>query len=142
MRISDWSSDVCSSDLALPWRVFAATEFLEDRHLLSGRNAHAGIVHLDPQQSLLAAHTQQHATAWRVSHRVGEEVLQHPTQQLRVAAHPGVAGDVLERQATIGSERAELGSQRIEHFGHGEHARFRRSEEHTSELQSLMRTSY
>src|SRR3546814_3602136 len=77
MRISDWSSDVCSSDL------------LEGaRHLL------------DQALKLLE----------------------------RVVGHLGAVGTELQRQFVQAVARASR--------------RMRRSEEHTSELQSLMRISY
>src|SRR3546814_5595793 len=94
MRISDWSSDVCSSDLQL----HGAARHLED----------------------LAARL-----------------------QLRVALHQGdhrrdVAGQALRQALGHGVVVAV-----VEHPG-GDHLQEdqRRSEEHTSELQSLMRISY
>src|SRR3546814_2186997 len=52
----------------------------------------------------------------------------------RVLVHAGAGqADILERSPQLGGEIATLG--RLAH-------RARRSEEHTSELQSLMRTSY
>src|SRR3546814_6416847 len=96
MRISDWSSDVCSSDLR------------PDR--------------ITPDQQLSAFHN---------SHRN-----QHFSG--RLLSRSNLLDDPVRRR----SERAEL-------RGSGDdvlHKRYRtcvgRSEEHTSELQSLMRTSY
>src|SRR3546814_5769841 len=100
MRISEWSSDVCSSDLHAALRVAA----LQDRHLL-----------------LL------------IIPGLGEEDV--GDESLRVA--------VVERELA----RLDLHHDpvpRLEHVIHRRQAEFiaLRSEEHTSELQSLMRNSY
>src|SRR3546814_1875191 len=97
MRISDWSSDVCSSDL----RVDAAD-----------------------QRALLARARQQ---------RLGLDV-RRGAGHARIGAGLG-DGDlpVLHRLAAGGDGGVR---------GHLQHAVADRSEEHTSELQSLMRISY
>src|SRR3546814_1984053 len=84
MRISDWSSDVCSSDLAV------------------------GVLH----QKLAPAH---HAEAG--TYLVAELPL-----------------DVVERARQVAIASGGIAEDRGDHF--------LRSEEHTSELQSLMRISY
>src|SRR3546814_2168423 len=96
MRISDWSSDVCSSDLALHGRI--VDQFISD---LGNASLHRDIeLEIGGKffQPLLSLRTQ----------RMGG-VFSHLPKQLVQAANNGV----------------------------GE-----RSEEHTSELQSLMRISY
>src|SRR3546814_7097831 len=97
MRISDWSSDVCSSDLA-------------DRHHFIG---------VDPGVGLLA-----------------EEIL-HDRADL---GHPRHAADEHDLVDRIGLEAGIL--ERL--LARIERAldEILRSEEHTSELQSLMRISY
>src|SRR3546814_5180423 len=100
MRISDWSSDVCSSDLRLP--------FLCTRSCCASRNSRTAIIRSSGWK-----------TGWRgwIRHE-GDHLAQ--SQMWDVAqdiGHPG--GDPRRK-------------------GRGD----RRSEEHTSELQSLMRTSY
>src|SRR3546814_2002799 len=98
MRISDWSSDVCSSDLG--------GEGCGDlaRHV-------PGLAHADAD----------HAAA------AGE---QQPAGAGKVAVEPGADG---VQPAGLGVEdAAAAGGQRC----------IVRSEEHTSELQSLMRISY
>src|SRR3546814_3796504 len=100
MRISDWSSDVCSSDLVLdaPESVNAIVQALA--HLGKG-NIDADVI------GRFAARLDDAGTRALVAAR---------------SAMPGWMGDiVLKIQAS---------------------RRDRRSEEHTSELQSLMRTSY
>src|SRR3546814_10001823 len=113
MRISDWSSDVCSSDL--------------------GAGRAVGEIALGEQQ--------QEAALQAVCHRhrrvEGEGLLQ------------AVAGRQLEAQ--VGLDRRIIGAERLcagrrlwqcsDLVMHGRRSRVR-SEEHTSELQSLMRNSY
>src|SRR3546814_3888387 len=117
MRISDWSSDVCSSDL----------DVLEETQ-------RAGAVHARGLDKL-------------VGH--GEEELAEQEGCRR-------RGDQRNGKAGVAVQHAEIG----DHFigGHdthldrqhesdedgteAQHAQRKRSEEHTSELQSLMRHSY
>src|SRR3546814_9120441 len=116
MRISDWSSDVCSSDL------------VEIDHRLPRRHA-AGV---EPLWAIRAADRGVEA----VDHPVIELVRSVDDRQVGVPAAADLAlqadraGDVLDlagdlRQESVGIIRHEI-----------------RSEEHTSELQSLMRISY
>src|SRR3546814_1302340 len=103
MRISDWSSDVCSSDLVDHERLAA-----EDGH---EANALLG----QPQKS-------------------GEGLGDQPLAERAIRAIAGKAEHVvIERRGGIAPEVGASG------FLIGE---VRRSEEHTSELQSLMRISY
>src|SRR3546814_7304277 len=99
MRISDWSSDVCSSDLV----------------------GHPGAAYLGPdhagrREAVQGAHGRRQGILW---------------------LHPGCA------QATDRT-RLQGGPQSPDPDGAlaGGHVHYPRSEEHTSELQSLMRTSY
>src|SRR3546814_8677103 len=126
MRISDWSSDVCSSDLA----AIADDPELGTTHAVAGarqrtlllQRANALVEHLADQR-LAANHfdtrpgralTFEHETLDRLHRRIGRDVGVTPDADIRHDVD--VAAVVL-----------------IEH---------RRSEEHTSELQSLMRISY
>src|SRR3546814_2586262 len=111
LRISDWSSDVCSSDLftiklltAKPCAAIARRDMLEER----GRQIVAVVASLAPRRrnGSIDKHRldqrdrprrRRHQRPWRAA---------QPQAQLKIV--PG----------------------------------FRRSEEHTSELQSLMRISY
>src|SRR3546814_10509270 len=101
MRISDWSSDVCSSDLGAKWLDIV-------------RRAGGGPSARPVDHDGLAA---------RVQLAVGLQFLQHPPRHLARAAHQ-------PRQFL--ARHAQLGAVGMAH----------RSEEHTSDLQSLMRTSY
>src|SRR3546814_7395162 len=129
MRISDWSSDVCSSDLcawvwlhALPgerprWRapervlrVLPGAIARGDRHALVAGHVRTGLLHpLADQAAVLAGLGQD----------VVDQFLVVEHGDLLLFAEPGDAAGLLKR----GRNPC-------------------RSEEHTSELQSLMRISY
>src|SRR3546814_9780570 len=104
MRISDWSSDVCSSDLH---RLdIEQAEPLD----LGGRP-------LDPQ-------------------RIGDQASKHLVTAAQPDDHP--AAPVVRPDVDVpalGAQRGHVGDRRLRS---GQY----RSEEHTSELQSLMRISY
>src|SRR3546814_8653648 len=100
MRISDWSSDVCSSDLPQPQLAVRQDRMLEFelRDLLQRQ--------FDAELLL------------RQTHRPAE--LQHARQHRRAGKVIGKTGQLRRHRETDAN----------------------RSEEHTSELQSLMRISY
>src|SRR3546814_6531839 len=100
MRISDWSSDVCSSDL-------------QRQAVVPGRKE----AEHDPHQD-----DQRHAGA----HEVDEAVVAR----------------VHHQQVGLVADRRGEGAVGGEDHRHGKGLHWDRSEEHTSELQSLMRTSY
>src|SRR3546814_3675238 len=108
MRISDWSSDVCSSDLAGDPRI-------------PGRNVAA------------AAAAAGHRARPRAGARTGaaDRLRRAPAQQPAGNAVPG---------ARLG--RAPARARGLVAALDGRRLRRVRSEEHTSELQSLMRISY
>src|SRR3546814_5177560 len=105
MRISDWSSDVCSSDLLV------LADFSEPVPRVEALRAEVLRPHPDPQRA--------RALALQPVERGGEQL----------AAPAAVL--VFAQQV----EALELAVA-------GRDVRVRRSEEHTSELQSLMRISY
>src|SRR3546814_10811202 len=107
MRISDWSSDVCSSDL-VPFGVIDA----DRRRLLHPRRADRGVFELDRADPFAARLDHILRAVGDLHHAVG-------VQHRDVA---GVEPALTVRGLGIGLEI--------------------RSEEHTSELQSLMRISY
>src|SRR3546814_7714857 len=96
MRISDWSSDVCSSDLAIRLNLRLGGGLGVDRLLIAEQEGRAAIDHQEHDDRI---------------------------ERLR-EGEPAV--------------RCFDGAQRRDHRIH----RHLRSEEHTSELQSLMRISY
>src|SRR3546814_1287373 len=106
MRISDWSSDVCSSDLPLaPVRRRRRLDQRDHRELVVGR----AVVACRP----LGEASQNRAAAQRFG-----------MQQLDVLAQRRILRQLALQLAGHHRDGAE------------------RSEEHTSELQSLMRISY
>src|SRR3546814_2232528 len=115
MRISDWSSDVCSSDLQRP----LAAEALVDRHQPGGLE--------------LGQVARQVALA-QPAHGFEEAEL----DQLGAAEHGQ------DRQPRRFVDQPVDGEDRVDRIlGFVLHASAAsRSEEHTSELQSLMRLSY
>src|SRR3546814_3868127 len=121
MRISDWSSDVCSSDLADA--ILQCDETAADR--APALNEHLLIV---------AVVSGKAKCVWmyrRFAHAIEAQVLL------------GIEGDVAIRNAQS-MVCAHLINQGVDQFGFdsiGQEAS-KRSEEHTSELQSLMRISY
>src|SRR3546814_10330681 len=132
MRISDWSSDVCSSDLRDDEREIA-TDGRELRQRPCTRNG---------------AFAQRHEIDFERDHRMvqvqrtlqARMQLADPANRDAVAEDVGRAsrvapgrlrGPVVETGAGQRSHAFEIALQVVE-----------RSEEHTSELQSLMRNSY
>src|SRR3546814_4024038 len=113
MRISDWSSDVCSSDLAARERAELARRQLRGVH-------HEGVV-VQARDQVLAG---QFAD---VTPGVDQRALQRRVAEA-IAQRGGVLDlDEIQRAARLLRDRL---------------AQPLRSEEHTSELQSLMRISY
>src|SRR3546814_2911733 len=111
MRISDWSSDVCSSDLLLRLhRVdleVVGLRILADDHALIER---------------LAGRDEEDAALFQGAERVGD----------------GFAVAVRDEDAVLAAfDHALVGAVFLEQAVHDP-----RSEEHTSELQSLIRISY
>src|SRR3546814_2108709 len=115
MRISDWSSDVCSSDLVSQPKPVARIVKHEKPPFL--------------RSSVLAARASDPRAATReevctAAVRVDDPIKCHAVAETSRSAH--------ERGPSADREDAEL----------EEDGESIRSEEHTSELQSLMRTSY
>src|SRR3546814_8810541 len=109
MRISDWSSDVCSSDLDGPRRLLVPGFGVQRHH--AREHAHAADA-ID--QRMMHLHVQRKAAIFE------------PFNQMTFP----------ERAIEVHRVRMQARDQ------HAEFAFAARSEEHTSELQSLMRSSY
>src|SRR3546814_7695329 len=131
MRISDWSSDVCSSDLQLPGGG-------DRRHAAARR--HHGAGHRRPRLDPRRARRAPRRLSLRPRRAPPARQWRPPCRQLSLLAlqhEHGTAhdGDVRIRgrinPTSSGSALAEKPP-----------CVSRRSEEHTSELQSLMRISY
>src|SRR3546814_4621144 len=111
MRISDWSSDVCSSDLAIG-RIAGRAVMRVDADAGEGEFGHVGLA-------------DQHGAG---GGQAGDG-----------RSHGGRRGGIAQQFRTGGGHLAG----RIEEVLHRHDAAIqRRSEEHTPELQSLMRNSY
>src|SRR3546814_9088826 len=113
MRIGDWSSDVCSSDL---------------RVLRSRRFGHRDAVFL---YGRLETREDTARLLGRIAHALGDPLTQCDAPLLSKGARGVFAGEVA---------RHILGP--LTRQGANELALILRSEEHTSELQSLMRITY
>src|SRR3546814_10148948 len=112
MRISDWSSDVCSSDLEVEVR-------------------QAAQVDVDGPAAVGAAILRKRMDAAGRAEPVNDRVLVEG-----VAAHDIVRREQAQRVARHGPQKGALARADRAVAGDG------RSDEHTSELQSLMRKSY
>src|SRR3546814_9558243 len=111
MRISDWSSDVCSSDLPAPGGKGGGG--VRQYGCRSGLEAQAGVDCAQQRMQPLQR------VARGCTHRLTREI-----------------GDRLVRRGERRGAEINCRRQRLRHPFH------QRSEEHTSELQSLMRISY
>src|SRR3546814_4119364 len=140
MRISDWSSDVCSSDLA---DEEDAGDAVEPAREGAAREPAGGRSRPEPDQRQpegtkagVDAAEQEHLEADRPQHRADELRQQGEVEDddLRVQ-------QVGDYRLSIDPRRRGGGSLRPRAFGRSR-SPGRRSEEHTSELQSLMRISY
>src|SRR3546814_1544089 len=127
MRISDWSSDVCSSDLT--WRGAACGCHGINRST-QRRAAHAerigAAIYFDPLEHLRVKFLEVAIVVRKVD---GNAILQQ-----RNAPHMITAAD-----AGAANRKAHLLPKTRLRINAGREGR---SEEHTSELQSLMRNSY
>src|SRR3546814_2199341 len=124
MRISDWSSDVCSSDLRGTVRAIDAQQILrccDDRH-----GADLGHLAAARRRPALRSERQQPGFAHDLSDKPGRTC-----SGLRLR----------ERREILDAPIQRPGWQLL-HLFLGDRLDDQRSEEHTSELQSLMRTSY
>src|SRR3546814_2313757 len=121
MRISDWSSDVCSSDLR--------QVELVDRLVEAGRGVGVGA-----EGQPLAFEQLDHLALGHMSRSVERHMFEEMGEAALVVGF-GEAADVEARADDDAALGRAVFEQRIFHP-------VRRSEEHTSELQSLMRISY
>src|SRR3546814_1514855 len=129
MRISDWSSDVCSSDLHHgSAAALAADELGRCVDLGSGEGDHRR-ARRQTGQLLRAAVGEGGEARPSDEFRLGHQLLEHRTDGLGAQEHG--LGDAAGVQQAVGEDVSALGV-----------GAELRSEEHTSELQSLMRISY
>src|SRR3546814_9431381 len=115
MRISDWSSDVCSSDLAIAIEFKSKADIEKHKGKLRGK-----IVFLDPER--------EYKPGTKPDFQRHDEATLEGLQEFSV---PVDRDDERAERIKKYTERREL----------AEEVR-KRSEEHTAELQSPMRISY
>src|SRR3546814_4125009 len=126
MRISDWSSDVCSSDLRA----------IRGRRAAGADTAGRRILPLGQAIDLVV---EQHDLAVEIAADDVHRMIAADRQPVAVAGDdPDVEMRIRELQPR--RERRRAAVDRMEAIGF--HIIGKRSEEHTSELQSLMRISY
>src|SRR3546814_2677520 len=116
MRISDWSSDVCSSDLTHRGRLARRRRSARPRQLLDRRRPRAELIN-------------DNRTEQRISLERGRMKLENP----HLDHFPSLVAMFFDRAARGGEDPFLW--RKADRAWH-------RSEEHTSELQSLMRISY
>src|SRR3546814_4473631 len=122
MRMSDWSSDVCSSDLQiLPLAVAVLAHRHVERRVAAHRHA---AVHAD---DLVLGHAEVGRDLRDI---FGRQIA--VLERFEIVLHPAE----VEEQLILRRGGAHF------HQAPRPQDEFLRSEEHTSELQSLMRTSY
>src|SRR3546814_2403310 len=133
MRISDWSSDVCSSDLAQP---FARLKVKVKPEIISFRRDDAS-----PLGGRAPAVAPADLARWieQGHDDAGQRVVLLDTRNREEVAHGTFTGALVlpidnftELPEALAPHREALADATV----------VRRSEEHTSELQSLMRSSY
>src|SRR3546814_5503579 len=130
MRISDWSSDVCSSDLLRDLLVSAAEAVHGARRVVLGHHVGLGDQAMRDLQSLFGLEVEREATL--VAIEAGEESGCESREAPRLVA-AGRGFDLDDVGAEIGQHQPA---------GRAHDGLAERSEAHTSELQSLMRISY
>src|SRR3546814_3695649 len=118
MRISDWSSDVCSSDL-VGTDIAVESDALDPEFLAEVGNGRVALGHSSLSEPHLGLGEGELAAT-----------LASPRAGSGQASHGALADHIPLKLRQCGKN--------AEHHP----ARWRRSEEHTSELQSLMRISY
>src|SRR3546814_9654916 len=131
MRFGDWCTDVCSSDLSTSSSVLAATQLLSDVSAVDGAGA-APVAGGSAMPSV-----------WTPSRSVIASVaVPSTTSMSRMATacslFPSLPSPHADNKAVAARKNRARGRQDINNI-----LRLgKRSEEHTSELQSLMRISY
>src|SRR3546814_4517674 len=126
MRISDWSSDLCSSYLA----VRNATGMEGGSDFIVGE---AGSWQIDPETSIGLAGVASNYVRVNLTSRDSDSSVRKDLSVGEAIAYTSASGEACKIALhTINNARP----------GSASFSRICRSEEHTSELQSLMRRSY
>src|SRR3546814_7433797 len=127
MRMSDWSSDVCSSDLKERLRVQVLRNLIDET--LQIQEAAANDIKVDK------------AEIDQSYERVAANFRQSPAQFDQYLRQQGSSSASIKRQIEGELAWSRLLSRNIQPFVNVSEDEVKRSEEHTSELQSLMSTS-
>src|SRR3546814_962179 len=147
MRISDWSSDVCSSDLDFRVPRDTIVQPVDDGR----RDSIGGLVERlangngqDEQVDAIADHIAQCRGPHQRKEEIGPGL--HPIEAKRVCEAVGSIGQIDGRlfgdvENTRGADR-RVDREAADRFPSLSYLELERSEEHTAELQSLMRISY
>src|SRR3546814_1487912 len=129
MRISDWSSDVCSSDLQKKVAVIGY-----------GSQGHAHALNLRDSGVQVTVGLREGSASREKASNEGLTVATVPDAVRDADVVVILAPDQVQRHLYAEDIAPNLKEGAALVFGHG--FNIRRSEEHTSELQSLMRISY
>ncbi len=111
-------------DLSAP-QLRQALELMEHARLLVVRNPRAGVPDLDGQRVAATAAAEQHPAALGVTHRVGEQILEHPTQQRFVGAHLQITEHGAQGEPLRPRQHTELLPQLLHQRAHRHGARVR-----------------
>src|SRR3546814_4780966 len=120
MRISDWSSDVCSSDLT---------------KIINGQEQEVSIESIHPGDLLRVKPGEKIPVDGSI--REGEAVIDESMISGEPVPVEKTAGDKVSSGTINGNKSFVMVTEKV-----GRETLLSRSEEHTSELQSLMRISY
>src|SRR3546814_8822013 len=138
MRISDWSSDVCSSDLGdhLTWGAFTKFAHQPNRYFRPGEPAQHTLGGFKPRArtglGASIALFRMRAPCYYLS-------ITLESQAMGMRADRDLWGQALAIESQYGDRGLEVIARKIDELHRA--GRYR-SEEHTTELQPLMRTSY
>src|SRR3546814_10165596 len=140
MRIRDWSSDVCSSDLQVACTVLGFQWMSEHQRRSLVRELRDEVARCaDRDQLLVRARQWLYKNKLVIVHeRAIRTLIAAALAQLEVETGTAIAASV--DPATLDRWRASVSELRPD--GQTQQSWLWRSEEHTSELQSLMRISY
>src|SRR3546814_6785714 len=136
MRISDWSSDVCSSDLTDAQRhlgIDARVPLRMHAHGLASASSTASRIALIPQNSRIAASGQQMAVAVARPRPMLLPPLVVPPKTSSDKPATRIGPTAAPTRPTLALKNAMPVPRKLPGV-----TRFNRSEEHTPELQSLM----
>src|SRR3546814_5237200 len=143
MRISDWSSDVCSSDLTLIEAMLVGTPIVATRsggNIEALRDGDIGQLVQPESASALAAACQRYCDSPAFAKSMADRARTDACSRFGEDAHArqimAIYDRMLSRNPASAVEHRQLTR------GGATNGRAGRSEEHTSELQSLLRTSY